>query len=129
VDVCRVRRPWHSTLEEIGFDEDQEAEACKTCSRCQAKMQSLGRLKGRETLEIIRLADGIDERLAERTPLPEAGDDCGIDRNSRACVAIERLARSHSQHDERLAHGLRGAQCAEGASGTQASILHALCSG
>jgi hypothetical protein len=68
------RRPWHSareedSLEEIGFDEDQEAVVCKTCSRCQAKMQLLGRLRGRETLAIVRLADGIDERLAESTPL------------------------------------------------------------
>lgn len=56
-------------LEEIGFDEEQEAVACKTCSRCQARMQLLGRLRGRETLAIVRLADGIDERLAEWSPL------------------------------------------------------------
>jgi hypothetical protein len=57
------------SLEEVGFDEDQEAVACKTCSRCQARMQVLGRLRGRDTLAIVRLADGIDERLAEWSPL------------------------------------------------------------
>lgn len=55
--------------QEVEAESDEEKPPCKTCSRCQANMDSLGLLKGRETLQMIQLADDIDQRLTERTPL------------------------------------------------------------
>jgi len=53
----------------VEADSDEEKVPCKTCSRCQANLDSLGVLKGRETLQMIQLADDIDQRLTERAPL------------------------------------------------------------
>jgi hypothetical protein len=67
---CAIQCPCVEALrQEVEADSDEEKVPCKTCSRCQANLDSLGLLKGRETLKMIQLADDIDQRLTERAPL------------------------------------------------------------
>jgi hypothetical protein len=41
----------------------------KCCNRCQAQLNPVGTLRAAETVQMMHLANAIDQRLEEQTPM------------------------------------------------------------